>query len=248
MSKASFQFLRRLCTGLLLAVAASTTAFAQFTVPAGATFDVPPGGNLGLACVPLNVQGTLNVNSGQISNAGNTSITAGGTLNGGSGTLTVAGDWSNSGSFNAGTGSVVFLDSCLGTPAVLTGNTVFRNLTLSSATGRSIVLPAGANITVTGTLTIQGAPGLPVQLVSSSGAPATINLAPGATVVNNFSLVAGNVFIGAPPAAVVASIPTLDQFGLALLALLMLAATRKRLIRLSARPAQGQAREPIKNR
>lgn len=195
-----------------------TPAWAQLTIPAGGSFDVP-GGSVDMGCLAVQVDGALNIIAGQFSTSSNLNITGTGTFNGGGGMLTVGGDLSNTGTFNAGTGSVVLTDGCTGNTTQLSGTMVFQNLTLSSTTGRTFVIPAGTNITVLGTLTLQGAPGQNIQLVSSGGGPAVINLGPGAVVNRSFTTVAGNVLIGA--AAGAASIPTLSEFGLMLMALLM---------------------------
>jgi hypothetical protein len=142
-------------------------------------------------------------------------INTGGVLNGSSGTLSVSGNWSNSGTFNAGTGSVVFTDGCAAGARTFTGNTVFNNLTLTSTTGRNFIIPSGTNITVNGTLTLQGTPGQPISLTSSAGQLAVINLGPSAQVIRN-DVALGNVQIGA-----VTGVPTLSEYGLMLLAMLM---------------------------
>ena len=207
------------CCLIVLALTLGSPAFAQVSVPLGGSINVPAGGSMNLGCTALNVQGAFNVNSGQVSNTGNVSIGVGGNLNGGQGTLSVSGNWNNSGTFVAGTGSVIFTDGCAVGPLQITGTTVFNNLTLASTNGRTFVIPAGANITVNGTLTLQGTSGQPIALVSSSGQLAVINLGPSAQVNQNFVNVNGTVQIGAVPS--VQGIPTLSEFGLIILSLLM---------------------------
>ena len=211
--------------GAALALAASLNgiAFAQLVVPTGATINVPPGGTLSLGCGALNVQGAFNVSSGQVSNAGSVSIGGTGTVNGGSGTINLSGNWSNSGSFVPGTGSVVITDGCAAGQIEITGTTVFNNLTLTSTNGRTFVLPPGANITVNGTLTLQGTAGQPIQLISASGQTAVVNLGPQAQVVRNFATVPGTVQIGAAVAASPQAIPTLSEYGMMILSLLLAA-------------------------
>ncbi|WP_242421336.1 IPTL-CTERM sorting domain-containing protein [Acidovorax sp. Root267] len=201
-----------LCCGLV------APAWAQFTIPAGSSFDVP-GGSIDMGCLPVQVEGSLNIITGQFSTSGNLNVAGTGVFNGGSGLLTVGGDLSSSGTFNPGSGTVALTDGCTGNTSQLSGTLVFQNLTLSSTTGRTFVIPAGTNITVLGTLTLQGAPGQNIQLISSGGGTAVINLGPGATVNQAFTSLAGNVQIGG--AAVATNIPTLSEYGLMLLALLM---------------------------
>lgn len=206
---------------LVMALGFSGQAKAQVVVPPLAVLNVPSGGTMDLGCTTLDVQGTFNVNNGQLNNTGNIGIAATGTLNGGQGTVRVGGNWNNSGNFVAGTGTVMFVDGCSAGPALITGTAVFNNLTLTSSNGRTFVLPAGTNITVNGTLTLQGAPGQPLQLVSASGLPATITLGAGAQVLSSFVNVAANVQIGAPVVTAVQSVPTLNDWGLIVLTLLM---------------------------
>lgn len=201
-----------LCCGLV------APAWAQLTIPAGSSFDVP-GGSIDMGCQPVEVEGALNIIAGQFSTSSNLNVAGTGSFNGGTGVLTVGGDLSSSGTFNPGSGTVALTDGCTGNTSQLSGTLVFQNLTLSSTTGRTFVIPAGTNITVLGTLTLQGAPGQNIQLVSSGGGTAVINLGPGAVVNRTFTSLAGNVQIGGAVAAT--NIPTLSEYGLILLALLM---------------------------
>ncbi len=71
-----------------------------------------------------------------------------------------------------------------------------------------------------GSLTIQGTQAQPVQLTSASGT-AVVNLGPNATVTRDFASVPPTVQIGAAPAPTPTPIPTLNEYGLALLTLLI---------------------------
>lgn len=170
---------------------------------------------MNLGCNGLIVQGTFNVGDGQAGNTGNVNINPTGTLNGGTGTLTVNGNWTNAGSFNANAGTVIFTDGCAPGPLTFSGNTMFNNLSFVSTTGQNFVLPAGANITVSGTLTLQGTVSQPLQLNSSTGQPALITLAPSARLVRANTSLNNVQLVGLP------SIPTLSEYGLMLMALLM---------------------------
>jgi len=165
-------------------------------------------------------QGNVRVSSGQINSVSGVTITNTGVLNGDQGTINVSGNWSNSGTFNAGTGTVVFVDGCASGPITLTGPTVFNNLTLSSTTGRTFIVPAGQNITVNGILNLQGTSGQTIQLLSSNGSTAVISLGPQAQVIRNFVNVNAGVQIGALPTP--QSIPTLDEYAMILLMLMLL--------------------------
>lgn len=212
----------RFCAGLFLMAVLSGQALAQFVVPVGATFNVPAGSTLNLGCSALDVQGTFNLNSGQVASAGNVTIAASGTVNG-QGTISVGGNWTNSGNFAPSSGTVTFLDGCNAGPTVIAGNTIFNNLTLTSSNGRTFTLPAGSNITVNGILTLQGVAGQPISIVSSSGQPVIINLGATATVVSSFANIASNVQIGAALPTRTTAVPTLSNLSLAILAMLLAA-------------------------
>jgi hypothetical protein len=213
--------LRRALIGLFFLLPIAQPA-AALTIPPGGSLSI--AGTLNLGCTDLIDQGTVSVGTGQIVQAANIDTAASGVLDGGSGTISLGGTWSNAGTFVPGSSTVIFADACSTGPAQLIGNTVFNNLTLTSTSGRTFVIPAGQLITVNGTLTLQGLPGLPIQLVSSSGQPqsAFITLGPGAQFVSSNATVTPGVVIGA--ASIGAQvIPTLGEYGLFILSLLIAA-------------------------
>ncbi|NQT32969.1 MAG: hypothetical protein HQ594_04780, partial [Candidatus Omnitrophica bacterium] len=87
-----------------------------------------------------------------------------GTLACGANNINAAGNWTNNGTFNAGTGEVIFDGA--GT-SVLTGDTTFNDLTRNAAGGQLTVWE-GSTQTVTGTLTLQGQVGNELKLRSSN--------------------------------------------------------------------------------
>lgn len=195
-------------------------AVAQWSYPPGSSLDVPAGGQVDLGCSALDMQGTLNLTGGTLNVDTSATFGSTATVTGNGGLISVGGDLISNGNLDTGTNSVLLRDGCdPGNTSQITGNIVVQNLTLTSTTGRTFVLPAGANITVLGTLTVQGTPGQNVQLVSASGT-AVINLGPTATVVRNNASVPPTVQIGAA-ALSVAAIPTVSEYGLMLLSLLM---------------------------
>ncbi len=227
-------FLNRMYFLVSALVFTASVTHAQVTVPPGGEINVPSGGNMNLGCNSLIVQGNFNVNGGQVSGAGGVNINTGGTVDAGSGSIVVSGNWSNSGNFVPGTGTVTFTDGCATGNIVISGQSSFNNLSLTSTSGLTFVVPAGSNITVTGTLTLQGTSGQPISLVSSSGQTAIINLGPNATVVNNNTNI-NNVQIGSP---VPASIPTLSEYGLMALASLMLMLAYRQKKRIASNTAR----------
>ncbi len=211
----------RLFIAAALLMPLSSAALAQLIVPLDSSYDVADG-SMSLGCTALEIAGTLDMGSGTLSDVSAVNIAATGTINGDQGTLSVSGDWNNLGTFNAGTGTVVFTDGCAIGPIEITGTTVFHDLTLTSTEGRTFILPAGENITVNGVLTLQGADGQPIELVSSTGETAVIDLGPSAEVVQNFASVNSNVQIGALAIGdTTLAIPTMSDYALVILSLLI---------------------------
>lgn len=206
--------------GALFFLSGLMPVLAQTVIPVGTSMLLPAGG-VNLACTNLDVQGSVVVGSSHIDQVNTIGITPTGVLNGGQGTINVGGDWNNTGSFIPGTGTVIFGDICGISGGQLIGNTSFNNLTFTSATGKPFTVPAGSHITVTGHLLLQGGPGNPLQLTSSSGAIAYILLGPNATVTYSNTQPLLNVQIGTSVNPT--SIPTLNEYGLLLLSLLLAA-------------------------
>lgn len=208
----------RLLAGCAMALCLCAPAAAQIIIPPGASLDAPSGSIVDLSCSTVDMQGTLNI-GGTLSVDSDVTFGSSAIVSGSNGIISVGGNLSATGPIDTGNNTVVLRDGCIGNTSQISGNFVFQNLTLSSTTGRTFVIPAGANITVLGTLTLQGAPGQNIQLVSSGGGTAVINLGPGATVTRNNATVNGGVQIGGAAAAT--NIPTLSEYGLMLMALLM---------------------------
>ncbi len=143
-------------------------AMAQVAVPAAATFALN-GSALDLAGSDLQVAGTFNVGSGSVQNAANVAIVAAGTLDGGSGAITLFGDWSNLGSFTAGSGQVNFVDGALALSNV-TGNTTFADLSFVSLTGKAYSFQGGSTQTINNQLQILGTASSGIQFESSNAA------------------------------------------------------------------------------
>ena len=108
----------------------------------GSTVVSPPG---------LTVKGDFNLN--------------GSTITAPSGTLTVAGDFTNtSGTFTHNSGTL----SLNGTSQTVSGNTSFNNFTKTTSSADTLTFTASSTQTIAGTLTLQGASGNLLTLVSSS--------------------------------------------------------------------------------
>lgn len=204
---------------LLYCLSSVLPSWAQISVPAGASIDVPAGATLDASCGGVDIQGQLNVTSGQLRTGGDLVIGPSGTVNGNDGVVKVGGSLSSTGAFNAGNSTVELTDGCLGNTTQISGNLVFQNLVLSSGSGRTFVIQAGSQITVLGTLTLEGASGKNLQLASASGG-AVINLGPSANVVSNFASVASNVQVGMTSAKA-QGIPSLSEWGVLILSALL---------------------------
>lgn len=211
---------------LALTDSVNTLEAAELSVPAGATLEIPGSARLQMGCADLNTAGSTLVSAGQIQQAGAVTIAATGALNAGSGTIQVGGNWTNSGTFIAGSSTVMFMDGCSATPASLNGDTQYNNLVLISQTGRTFVVEAGRNIGVSGSLTVQGTPAAPVNLVTSSqtGQVAYVTLAAGATYTATDATIPPNVRIvnqTPTPPPQPNPIPTLGDWGRLLLMLVL---------------------------
>ncbi len=191
-----------------------------------------------LACTNLSVSGQLNLNSGSLVLVRNAQINAGGVVNADSGLLEVNASWSNSGTFNAGSGTVRLARACGVDSVQISGSTNFGNLTIDSGSGGAlhIVLPPNTTQTVTGALTFAGSPkdiyidggpcsGIQLQGEASAiGQDANVHLAPGVWIGKTPPAGCpggGNNGNGNGDKAV--PVPTTDALGLSLLATLVAA-------------------------
>ncbi len=141
-------------------------------------------------------------------------IIEGGSVAGDSGTIKLRGTFQNAGSYQAGSSTVSFADSCASGPARIVGPTTFANSRLQRLR-QNTRDPKEASIAVTGTLTLQAVPGAPISIVTASGAPVNIALSPGATVVQSNVTVAPGVTIGAAVTAVPAPRPNFKTLRIA---------------------------------
>ncbi len=150
-------------------------ASAQVSVPATSVFSLN-GGVIDLAGANLQVSGAFGIGGGAVHNAANVVIAAGGNLDGGSGTLTLFGDWSDLGTFTAGSSQVDFVDGGQ-VQSSLSGNTTFANLSFVSTIGKAYSLQVGTTQTIQNQLQILGTSSNGIQIKSSStGQVAFINL------------------------------------------------------------------------
>ncbi|WP_324572430.1 hypothetical protein [Ottowia sp.] len=248
------QIARFAMIGSLMALLCAN-AHADLVIPPGASQSLG-GGSQNLACTDLIVGGTLDLAGGTLAGVRNVTVQAGGTLILGSGAITLVGNWGNAGTVNAGTGSVSFVDdvACAVpvTTAVVSGNTSFYTLSIASSSGKLYQFSAGSAQSVQSALNLSGTgaplriesttPGTPSADISlaAAGSQALSNLAvrgmsasgqwlaPGQT--NQAAGGAVSRWFGIPTVGGTTPVPTLSQFSLAGLALVLaaLAAWRRK--------------------
>jgi len=176
---------------LSLALVAAPAA-AQITVPAGTALNLG-GATLNVSCADVSVAGTLAAGAGQLAGARDVVVAGGGTLDGGSGVIGLSGNFSQSGIFVAGTGAVQVGDGCATTTSTFNGATNFYGFSAGTATGRSLVFPAGQTQSVAHALTLTGVAGALVTIRSNSaGAAGNLALVIGASQTIDYVDVADN--------------------------------------------------------
>jgi hypothetical protein len=157
--------------GTIVGLAASSAWAGSFQVGSGASVGLGTA-QLDLGCADLELSGTLDADASSVVQARHVSIAPGGVLQGGSSSVSLSGDWSNQGSFVAGTSSISIVDGCGSLASTISGQSTFFDLAASSSQGKALLLESGATQTVTGGLTLAGEPGslLPVRGTLAGGA------------------------------------------------------------------------------
>jgi len=123
------------------------------------------------AGITIPASSAINVNTGTLNVTGDISILTGGTLQASSGTIKLTGNWTNSGTFTSGTGTVEFYNSAAS--STISGTTSFCNLTCTAA-GKTLnfeadILPNNPETNVTNNLNFTGGSGNPITLARSGG-------------------------------------------------------------------------------
>ena len=147
---------------------ATTASGAQLTVGGGSTVRLGDGG-LDLGCADLVVAGTMAAGTSGIDQTRDVGIAPSGTVEGESATLNVTGDWDNAGSFNAGTAIVNFVGGCGRNSAIISGETTFSTLWITTSTGKLYSFQSGSTQTITNSLTLTGVAGNLLTLRSTVG-------------------------------------------------------------------------------
>jgi hypothetical protein len=228
---------------ILLGLASPASA-GNLTVGSGSTLDLGTG-ILGLGCADLDVAGTLTAGTVGFTGARDVAISPGGVMNGNSATLSLSGDWDNAGTFNAGSSTVQMVDGCALFSGVVTGNTSFASLAISTNTAKQVSFTAGSTQSVTGLLSLLGAASNLLKIRSTvNGSVAFFNVSGTSNAsfvdVQDNDALAGND-IGLPANSVKGPntpgwlfgipVPLLGPVALGILALLLLASGQRWLPR-----------------
>lgn len=156
-------------------VVAHGAAAQSIRVGAGAQLQLGDG-QIRSSCLDLAVDGNADLGAARVS--GLRDVRIAGRLALGSGSLAVAGDWSNAGTFSAGTSEVVLQDGCARSSARIEGNSSFHRLRATTASGRTLVFGAGTTQQVAANLTLAGSAGKLLTIRSAgAGAAGHIDLA-----------------------------------------------------------------------
>ena len=162
---------------LFMGMATLNVAQADIVVSAGDSIALD-GSSIDLGLSDIVVAGTLSLKNGSLNGVRNFTIAPGGSVDAGNGVITLSGNWNNAGSFNAGTGSIQFVDApACSSNSTISGSSTFATLSLVSTCGKLYRFDAGSNQTIGTLFTVSGTAALPLRLESTGAAqPAFINL------------------------------------------------------------------------
>ena len=136
-----------------------------------------------MGCTDVVADGSLNLAGGTLSNVRNVLIGAGGQVNLRNGTISLAGNWTNGGGTLGLPGTVAIVDDvACATSSVISGNTTFGTLSITSSSGKLVQFAVGSTQTVQQSLVLTGT-GTPLRIESTTPATpsADLHLAAGAT-------------------------------------------------------------------
>ncbi len=134
--------------GTVGTISGGTLQIGDGSTPASQTIQINSSINIPNLVVSNGVAVTAQLATNNINVLSDVTVNSG-TLNANSLNITLGGNWSNSGTFTAGSGTVTFS----GTAQTLSGTTTFNNLTLSTSGVKTLTT---ANCTVNGVLSMEG--------------------------------------------------------------------------------------------
>lgn len=152
---------------VLILLLAFRAADAAITIGAGSTLNFGDAA-VDLGCQDLTVAGQVVGTTGGLRSIAHLSIAGGGSLAPAAGSVSLGGNFSNTGSFVAGTSRLAIVDTCGQGISRVSGATGFYDFRVTTTAGKQLVLPAGLTQTITHALTFQGAAGSSLNIVSSS--------------------------------------------------------------------------------
>ncbi len=167
---------RTAAAAALALVTTCVASGAQVTVGNGSSLDLGAG-SLDLGCADLTVAGTFSAGTIGFTEARNVTIEPTGLLNGDSATLETTGDWDGAATFVAGTSTVQLVDGCGLASAIVSGDTTFANLEMTTTSGFLYRFTSGSTQTVTGAFTLLGTEGNLLTIRSTlDGSAAFLNV------------------------------------------------------------------------
>lgn len=145
-------------------IASSQVLAAGITIGSGSSISIGSGA-IHLGCGDLVNNGQLSLGSGVVDVTNN--VSNNNQFNGNSGLLKFGGDWSNSGTFTAGTSTIAVVDECGDGTITFDNSTEFYNLTMITTSGKTVFIESGEEQKIAHDLVFTGTSGNFLTLRSS---------------------------------------------------------------------------------
>lgn len=137
-------------------------ALAGISVGLGSSMSLGSG-SVDAGCGDVTVNGTLNLNSGDLTGIDNVGFS--GTIDGDTGSMSLGGDWTNNGLFIPDSSSISLVDECGDGAAEVHGDSNFNNLSIVTNSGKTVGIESGSETNVAGDLVLTGTAGNLLTLV-----------------------------------------------------------------------------------
>ena len=159
----------------------AAAATASVTIGSGSSMNFADS-SIDFGCQDLVVAGQAGGSAGTLNSIANLTIAGGGNLAPGSSAISLGGDFANIGRFVPGTSRVAIVDVCGGSASRVSGATAFYDFITTTTSAKQLILPAGATQSITHVLTLHGAAGNLLGVVSSTaGVHAVLSVGAAAT-------------------------------------------------------------------